>query len=143
MESKLTLYNCFVLSQFGYCSIIWHFCKLADVKKMEKVQHRALKIISQNFSATYKELLDIYDMPLMYMRRIKTILIECYKILNKIVPSYLHNLLTLKDSSYNLRTYKPVQLKPSKTHKYGLHSIRMKPATCGIVYPLILNVQMT
>ena len=59
MESKLTLYNCFVLSQFGYCSIVWHFCKLADVKKMEKVQHRALKIISQNFSATYKELLDI------------------------------------------------------------------------------------
>ena len=122
MQSKLTLYNCFILSQFGYCSIIWHFCKLADVKKMEKLQYRALKIVSQNFNATYKELLDIYEMPLLYVRRIRSILIETYRILNKIGPKYLHNLLSLKDSVYNLRTYKPVQLKPCKSNKYGLKS---------------------
>ena len=42
---KLTIYHSFILSNFNYCPVIWHFCSEANTKKMEKIQERAFKFI--------------------------------------------------------------------------------------------------
>ena len=33
---KLTIYHSFILSNFNYCPVIWHFCSEANTKKIEK-----------------------------------------------------------------------------------------------------------
>ena len=33
---KLTIYYSFILSNFNYCPVIWHFCSEVNTKKMEK-----------------------------------------------------------------------------------------------------------
>jgi hypothetical protein len=42
---KLTISHSFILSNFNYYPVIWHFCSEANTKKMEKIQERALKFI--------------------------------------------------------------------------------------------------
>ena len=42
-QAKLR-YNCFILSQFNYCSIIWIFCSKTSYKEIEQIQKSGLRI---------------------------------------------------------------------------------------------------
>jgi hypothetical protein len=35
----------FILSNLNYCSITWHFCSEKNTLKMEKIQERALRFV--------------------------------------------------------------------------------------------------
>ena len=93
---KLTIYHSFILSNFNYCPVIWHFCSEANTKKMEKIQERALQFIYNENHSTYEELLAKSKLPSLKIRRIRTIAIETFKIINKETPQYLRDLVTLK-----------------------------------------------
>ena len=41
-EAKLLLMQAFILSHFNFCSIIWHYCSMRDLRKIEKLQYKAL-----------------------------------------------------------------------------------------------------
>ena len=42
--SKLTIFHSFILSNFNFCPLAWHFCTDENSKKLlEKVQERALR----------------------------------------------------------------------------------------------------
>ena len=62
-------------------------------KKMEKIQERALKFIYEDQNSTYEELLEKSKLPSLKVRRIRTIAIETFKIINKQSPLYLHDLV--------------------------------------------------
>ena len=47
-EKEILLYN-FVYSNFNYCPLVWHFCSRKSVKKIEKIQERALRILTTTF----------------------------------------------------------------------------------------------
>jgi hypothetical protein len=65
---KLTIYHSFILSNFNYCPVIWHFCSEANTKKMEKIQERALKFIYNENHSTYEELLAKSKLPSLKIR---------------------------------------------------------------------------
>jgi CRISPR/Cas system-associated endoribonuclease Cas2 len=60
---------------------------------MEKIQERALKFIYEDQNSTYEELLEKSKLPSLKVRRIRTIAIETFKIINKQRPLYLHDLV--------------------------------------------------
>jgi CRISPR/Cas system-associated endoribonuclease Cas2 len=60
---------------------------------MEKIQERALKFIYEDQNSTYEELLEKSKLPSLKVRRIRTIAIETFKIINKQSPLYLHDLV--------------------------------------------------
>ena len=39
---RLTIYFSFIMSNFNYCPIVWHFCGETNTRKIEKIQERAL-----------------------------------------------------------------------------------------------------
>ncbi len=41
-ESKIRIFNAFVVSNCLYCPLVWHMCCVSDCKRIEKVQERAL-----------------------------------------------------------------------------------------------------
>ena len=43
--NKLTIFHTFILSNFNYCPLAWHFCSESNSKKLEKIQERALRLI--------------------------------------------------------------------------------------------------
>ena len=71
-----------MLSNFNFCPLSWHFCSEGNTKKIEKVQERALRFVYSDDSCTYEELLFKAKMPTLKVRRLRTMALETFKILN-------------------------------------------------------------
>ena len=56
-KEKEVLVNSFVLSNFNYCPLVWHFCSSKSLKKIEKIQERALRILYTESTSDYNQLL--------------------------------------------------------------------------------------
>ena len=77
-EAMLLLFRSFILSHFNYCPLIWHFCGLGDLKKIEKVQLRVLSFVFNDFHASYSNLRSRPGRPLLYIERLKAIVTEVF-----------------------------------------------------------------
>ena len=44
-REKYILFECFITSHLNYCPIVWHFCKLSEIKKIENIQKRFYAIL--------------------------------------------------------------------------------------------------
>jgi hypothetical protein len=60
----------------------WHFSSETNTKKIEKIQERALRFVYQDYEASYENLLIKAKMPTQHIRRIRTMAMETFKILN-------------------------------------------------------------
>ena len=122
-EAKLLLMQAFILSHFNFCSIIWHYCSMRDLRKIEKLQYKALKYVYNDFNSSYTDLRIMANRPLMYIERQRSILLEVYKCLNQISPRYLHDMFEIKMMPYNLRNESIVILPKYNFIKYVKYSI--------------------
>ena len=87
----------FVLSQFNYCPLVWHFCKPRDTHKMEKIKERALRFIFGDYCTEYKYLLSIHGESTLYLKRVGTMTHEVvYKAIKGISPKYSKELLRFR-----------------------------------------------
>jgi hypothetical protein len=50
---KLTIFHTFILSNFNFCPLAWHFCTEKNSKKIEKVQERALRFVYEDYNSSY------------------------------------------------------------------------------------------
>jgi hypothetical protein len=94
--SKLTIFHSFILSNFNFCPLAWHFCTEKNSKMLEKVQERALRFVYEDYNSSYEELLHIAKVPSLQIRRIRTMALETFKIVNEIAPVCLQNLVSVK-----------------------------------------------
>ena len=81
--SKLTIYYSFIMSNFSYCPLTWHFCGEQNTRKIEKIQERALRFIYEDHQSSYETLLQISNLPSLKTRRMRSIALETFKIINK------------------------------------------------------------
>ena len=116
--NKLTIFHTFILSNFNFCPLAWHFCNKSNTSKLEKIQARALRFIYEDYESTYDELLEKAKVPSLKVRRMRTMAIECFKILNKLSPSCLHDLVVFKDCKYNFRYSNIVDIPRVRTSTY-------------------------
>jgi hypothetical protein len=63
----------------------------------------ALRFIYNDYNSTYENLLIVSKLPTLKERRLRTMTIEVYKILHQESPSYLHDLIKIKDTKYCFR----------------------------------------
>jgi hypothetical protein len=89
---KLTIFHTFILSNFNFCPLAWHFCTEKNFKKIEKVQEGALRFVYEDHNSSYDNLLKKAKVPSLQIRRMRTMALETFKIMNKLSPSCLHNL---------------------------------------------------
>ena len=119
LETKILIYKSFIRSNFNYCPLVWHFCSKCSTDKLEKLQYRALRLVFNDFSSSYEALLEKANMPTLHIGRIRLIAIETFKILHKLSPVYLHDLVSYKESSYSFRYDNLVDLPRVRTTRYG------------------------
>ena len=50
-KEKEMLLNSFVLSNFNYCPLLWHFCSSKSLKKIEKLEEQALRMLYINYTS--------------------------------------------------------------------------------------------
>jgi hypothetical protein len=97
---------------------------------IEKIQERALSFIYDDYTNSYNFLLDQSKLPSLKIRRMRTMALETFKILNKSSPEFIQNIITIKEKSYNLRYQKhTVDVPRPKTTRYGKKSVSYEAAT--------------
>ena len=121
---KLNIYYSFIMSNFNYCPLVWHFCGEVNIKKIEEIQERALRFIYQDYNSSYDTLLDKSKLPSLKVRRLRAIALEAFKILNNQTPIYLNDILTYKPHSYS----NTVEIPQVRTSSYGVRSFRSSAA---------------
>jgi hypothetical protein len=91
------------MSNFNHCPFVWHFCEEVNTKKVEQIQERALRFIYEDYSASYDELLSKSKLLSLKVRRMRSLAIEVFKVINKECPVYLQDLIHIKNNSYSFR----------------------------------------
>ena len=61
----------FVLNQFNYWALVWHFCGNGNIHKMEKIHERLLRFIENDYTSEYKEILAISNESTLYLKRVR------------------------------------------------------------------------
>ena len=117
--SKLTIFHTFILSNFNFCPLAWHFCNEKNSKKLEKVQERALRFVYEDHTSSYEDLLIKAKMPSLQIRRLRTMAIETFRIVQKISPVCLHDLVNIKDCKYSFRYNNILDIPQVRTATYG------------------------
>ena len=72
----------------------------------------------------YDELLSKSKLPSLKVRRMRSLAIEVYKVINKECPVYLQDSIHIKNNSYSFRYQNIVELPQVRTTSHGLQSFR-------------------
>jgi hypothetical protein len=121
-EERLALINAFVHSMFSYCPLIWHFCNITCSKKIEKIHERSLRFVLNDYESSYEYLLVSLDCDTLMLRRLKFLAIHMFRCYNNYNPSYV-NIYTQRNTPYDLRDDKKVNLFEFKTKQFGYKTL--------------------
>lgn len=117
-KSKLVAFHCFIRSYFNYSPLVWLGHQAGQVKKIEKLQKRALQLVFDD-NLDYEELLRRGNVSSIAIQQEKALLKEVFKSVNKQNPEYMNTLFNLRESNYNLRGENILVMPTIRTTKYG------------------------
>ena len=86
---KPQLYKSAILPHLTYCDIVWHFCKTADRRKLQRIQERALRTIFKSKVYRYSALLNRAFLSTLYERRLQSIAKLMFKVKNALMLLYI------------------------------------------------------
>lgn len=123
-ESSLSIiYRCFILSNFSYCPLVWHFCGTSNNNKLEKIQERSLRILFKDYDSTYHTLLENAKESTALMSRICGIAIHVFKCLKNMNPTPLNDMFETKVALYSMRNPNKLNQPKRRTTNYGIRSL--------------------
>ena len=122
-QTRLCLYNSFILSRFHHCSFIWHNCLKSDGKKLDRFHERALRYLYSDKSSQTSTLCDRIGYSLVD-RRIQNLLTIVFRTINYYPPEYLRDLFRLRDNIKNLKGANKLQVLKPNTTSYGKNSVK-------------------
>ena len=106
MTEKTILMKLFMLSDFNYCPLVWHFCSKRDTDKMEKIQKRVLRMVLDDYESDHETLLQKAKMQTLHVGRIKTLATEIYETLhslNQAISERSSKKIVQEDDSYTAK----------------------------------------
>ncbi len=123
---RLNIFRTFVLSNFNYCPLVWHFCSAQHVERLEKIQKRGLQFVFRDYSSEYETLLEKAGLDTLNLSRLKVLACEVYKVVNNQGPAYLKDVFKLRKTAYELKGEENLSLEvPTiRTETFGRHSLR-------------------
>ena len=89
VNARLLLYKSVILPHLTYCHLVWHFCSASDVRKFERLQERALRLVYNTTADSYDTLLKRAKLTTLQNRRLQDILILMFQVKNELVMNYI------------------------------------------------------
>ena len=90
---------------------------------INRVHHRALSVVYQNFNLSLLDLLSLSNGVTLHISYIHKLLHEIFKSVNGLNLYFMSELFLPKFSGYSLRRGQQLVLPPTSTVKFGLHSV--------------------
>ena len=131
-KTRKLVMNSFILSNFSYCPLIWSFLSARQCSKIDKIIEKSLKVIDNENSLTYKELLNKYEQSSIKHRAHKVIATEIYKTFNNLNPEYMRKIFQKQSNIRNTRQTLNLKSQSFRSKKYGFNSLR-------VLAPMIWN----
>jgi len=122
-KAKLHIFKTSILPHLTYCSLVWHFIRSSDKRKLERLQERGLKAVFKDNCSSYDELLSKAKLPTLYNRRLRDVATLMFKVKHCICPTYISDLFNQQRNQYSLRNSDFV-IPRFNTATYGKHSIK-------------------
>jgi hypothetical protein len=82
--NRLTIFHTFILPNFNFCPLSWHFCSEKNTKMIERVQERALRFVYFDNTSSYDELLVKVKLLSLHVRRTRLMAIATFKGVNSL-----------------------------------------------------------
>ena len=117
------IYRSFIMSNFIYCPLIWHFCGRVNASKVERLQERAVRFIYNDFTSPYEDLLERDGLSSLEEIRLRFLATEVYKAVNNLSPPHIAALFQPKVLVYNLRNCNKINTVHHNTVRYGINSL--------------------
>jgi hypothetical protein len=99
--------------------------------KMECIQERAPRFIYNDYKCSYEDLLHLANWPTLEIKRMRTMVIERFKIIHDLSPNCLSDLVTLKNSSYSFRYSNILDIPRVRTSIYSKRSFKY---ACAVLW---------
>ena len=97
-SSRLTIFRAYIMSNFNYCPLVWHFCSKKNLSKLERMQERALRFVYRDYKISYEELLSQAKLQSLHLGRLRSLATEIHKAVHGL--SYVSSLFTERESEY-------------------------------------------
>ena len=125
LKKRRILFKAFIESQFSYCPLIWMFHGRHLNKKINNLHERALRIVYQNDTLTFNELLIKDGSVSVHHRNIQLMAIELFKVKNDLNTVIMKDVfLDRKYEGPKLRSQTDFQLPNINTVSKGEDSLR-------------------
>ena len=73
IENRACIYNAFLASNVSYCNTVWHFCSNRSLYKLEKAHKQALRVVLNDCTSSYSDLLNKMERPTLHVTRLRLI----------------------------------------------------------------------
>ncbi len=142
-RARMHIFKSFVLANFNYCPLVWHFCSASATKQLEKIQERGLRFVFNDFTSSYECLLSKASFSTLHMGRIRLIACEVYKSLNGIGPAYMHDMFRPNSMPYNTRSRSKVVIPSIRTANFGTKSLKYEGTRIWNSLPIATRTAMS
>ena len=88
-KTRKTMVQSFILADFNYCPLVWYFTSAKQINKIEKIQERALRYISDDYDSHYQQLRENNRFVSMEIKTKQTLCTEIFKTFNDLNPPYM------------------------------------------------------
>ena len=113
----------FILSQLGYCPLVWMFHSKTLNNRINRLHERALRLAYKDTSSNFQELLDKDASYTIHERNIKFLAVEMYKIQHGLAPLIMCEIFPIRKCSINLRSGNTFQNRNVKTVYNGTNTV--------------------
>ena len=103
-QKRRIILKTFIESQFSYCPLVWMFCSRTMNKKINHVHERALRLVYQDYSSTFEELLIKDNSMTFHHRNIHQVAIEMYKVKHEMSPPFMKEIFCHKGNDRGTRS---------------------------------------
>ena len=116
--------NAFFKSQFSYCPLSWMFHSRTLNNKINRLHKRCLRIICNDNTSSFTDLLQIDNSVSVYHRNIQVLATELYKFINGLCPKLVSDCSKLNNMTvYNTRNRSTFYSWPVHTVLHGTESL--------------------
>ena len=95
IDKEKILLNSFITAQFNYCPLIWMCHSRTLNNKINMINDRALRIVSNDYKSDFKELLERDPSFTIHERNIKYLAIEAYKVKSCLFPVIMNDVFSI------------------------------------------------
>ena len=121
-ENKV-LIDSFAYSIFIFCPMVWMHTSQKSIRKIERIQERAFRLLLTDYTSTYNDLIVQMGKSTMSIKRHRTLCLEIFKNLNNLNPSYMKDIF-VKNKRDCSRSPNNLMRFSYKGITYGKNSLR-------------------